>query len=546
MTKSPSKDSKSQRLTRREFLGLGALGSTAVLAGCAPKIVPAALPADRPVRRRSSNEIAVACRRALGDASQIGDFLGAGGALDSVADKPDHLVTQAWRRLGMRSVAFEDISAEGQPWQRVAVSRHSGGAIKTDFTDWDRNTTNFRKNLGSTPLVYLGNVPRELSSHPELDNYSVFMPRDFKEWENFAASLVRHNIEAFGLRGQWYNGIPGEPDYAGQWLYNPGDNVKTQLRNSVELYAATYRGAKSADPTAMVGGPFTMNWQLTKYTSNEQTVFTLADWIRELARYLAQAGSNAAGLDYVGWQDYAWSSDRLSDGADAVTGFLAENGFDTNLPKGPCGGAGWGSWGSDYLDDSLKPHQRASYIAHNIIREFKDPRQRKIARTMYYVFFFQDDWIPNGASESERYEMETVRRPALVQLAADGSVRLTPLYAAFQMASAMTGGEIVETSAPEPLEAMATRDDSAATTSVIAAVNNHSGEEKTVDLTFWDVPFNAARVWRSIRRIDESNSGDGLGLQEPVSEQLSLENHRLTFPLSLGPYATVAVALRPA
>jgi len=50
------------------------------------------------------------------------------------------------------------------------------------------------------------------------------------------------------------------------------------------------------------------------------------------------------------------------------------------------GGGGWGSWSGDYIDGTLSPHRRASHIAHNIIREFKDPRRRQFASALWYFF----------------------------------------------------------------------------------------------------------------------------------------------------------------
>jgi len=529
----------SRLLTRRDFLRLAMLSGGGLLAACvaAPTLraptrtpAPTATPPARPI---NPGEVTVAAGRPLGDAAQIGDFLGAGGGMEYLSTNPDDPVVQAWRSAGFRHASFETLHVEGDGrWYEV--TRDDSGALRVGFDRYDRYLASYLDNLQAEPFVYLGNMPRALSSQPDINNdlgysdYSTYMPRDLQEWEQLCAAIVRHNVETFGLRGLAY-GAPGEPDYPGNWLYAPGEDPATQLPNSIALYAATWRGVKSADPTARLGGPATMNWQITPNTGT--AVFTLADWIRELAAYNASAGSEAVGLDFIAWQDYAWSSERIHDGAEAVSRFLAESGFDPNIPK-MLAGSGWGSWCSDYLDESLTPHRRASHALHNIIREFKDPRRRQFALALYY-FFYELPWFGGDGN-----------RIALVIVREDGTLNLTPLYAAFQMASAMAAGnEIVECFAPEPLEAMAVRNDSAA--SVIITLNNHTPDPVTAPVAVWGLPFNSENVWRGAQVIDEFNSRDGSGLQEAAWDELPIANP-LNFPVTLGPYASLMLSLHPA
>lgn len=510
--------------TRRSFLKLGA-AATALLS------VPPSLRA-----RSSGAPVSIACSNRLGSAAQIGDFLGAGGELDAVAANRRDPVNRAWRRLGMRYVGFEDISAEGLPWQRLKVTRGGDGTLAVDFTDWDRNMRNFMNGLGSTPIIYLGAVPRTLSSQPERDDYSIFMPRSLEEWERFCTMIVRHNVDALGLPALQYGGTCGEPDYRGNYLYNPDDDPSTQLRNSVELYASSYRGVKAADPSARVGAPGTMNWQITKYT--EAAVFSLEDWLRDLAAYNAEVGDErAAGLDFLYTQDYAWSSDRLSDGADAMRRILGENGFDPETPIGFAGGAGWGNWCSDYLDTGLRPHMRASHIISNVAHEFNDPAQRRfLGRALYYTFYYRDEWRAPGDPNDDPYT-EPV---ALVTVSRRGRVRLTAMYAAFEIVSALTSGEIVEATAAEPIAILAVRDD--ARRCVRAVANNHTGEEAAVDVTVYDLPFTG-RARRLVQRVDTSNSNNNRGLQRGARDRLSVSGGAVNFTFSLPAYASALVTL---
>jgi hypothetical protein len=66
-----------------------------------------------------------------------------------------------------------------------------------------------------------------------------------------------------------------------------------------------------------------------------------------------------AALDYICWQDYAWSSDIIRDGADAVSRMLAANGLAADTRK-MLVGSGW--------------------LLHNILAELKDPRERRFTR----------------------------------------------------------------------------------------------------------------------------------------------------------------------
>jgi len=486
-------------------------------------------------------KVEVRCREPLGEASQIQDFLGAGGGLESFVDQKDHPVLKAWRALGMRHVVFENLEAEDPETRKLVLSRDAGGKIKIDFTDWDRLMKNYLNHLKATPFIYLGNMPRNLSSQPKHEKYATFMPRDLDEWKSFVSQVVRHQVETFGLKGLYY-GIPGEPDFAGNWVFDPGDKKELQLKNSVRLAAATCHAVKSVDPTAKVGGPATMSWKLTPMTENENTIFALSDWIKEWARYNASVPAREkVQFDFISWQDYAWAGERISEGADAVSKYLAANGFDPKLPK-ILGGSGWGSWSSDYLDGGLKDHQRASHLAHNLIREFKDPSQRKFARAYYYFFYSDDGWYP-GDSQEDKDKMDEMRRTAPVRLARDGSHRSTPVFAAFEIASALSeNGKIIKTLADEPIEVMATLDQEKGR--VLVAVNNHRGDSCDAKIVVKDLLLKGeTHVRVGLQRIDEEKSSDGKGLEPVQWKNLPTANGTADIKLFLKPYGTVLISI---
>lgn len=497
----------------------------------------AAFSFEMPSAAATAAEIVVDAGKPLGDASQISDFMGAGGGLND--KNHNDALAKAWRALGFKHHSFEGLQEEHEH-RYYDITRDSRGKIKVGFERYDRFMERILKTLRARPVVNLGDIPRALSSQPDREEgashlefgssgYSAFMPRDLKEWEDLVATIVRHNVEKFGLRGLTY-GAPGEYDYVGRGRRKPSDDPSVQLGNHLELYAATWRGVKSADPIARLGAPNTMSWKITP--STEKAAYSLEQWLKALAAYNARAGDKAVGLDYVCWQDYSWASERISDGADAVAGYLEAAGFDPKTPK-YLATSGWGSWSTDYGQPDFPLHRRASQIAHNIIREFNDPRERQFGLGIYYFFHTDDSMWYSDPEKPDMENLNMFRRSALVAFSTDGKVERTPMYAAFQMAKAMMeGGKIVATTAAEPLEAMATLD--AAKQRLIVTVNNHSDQPVKAPVSLRGLPFEASK--KTIRIIDESRSAAGAGLERGRTSPASL-----AFNLTLRPYSTAQI-----
>jgi hypothetical protein len=484
-------------------------------------------------------EIVVDCRKPLGDAAAISDFLGAGGALEAVMSDPKNPIVKAWLDLGFRHFYLETIDGKSERQPLVEPTRGPDGKLVIDFTEFDKRVQQIVRNLKARPHVYLGHVPRVLSSRPDDPSYMVYAPKSLREWSDYVGEIVSRLVLKHGLKGLYYHCL-GEPDHSDSWKASAAVDAQQLLKEHVTFYGATYAGIKAADPSARVGGPATMNWQRTKWT--QEVPFELRDWIAALARYnAALPAERRAGLDFIAWQDYAWSSEQLSDGAQAVSKMLAEHGFDANTPK-VLGGSGWGSWSSDYIAEEPKPHHRASHLIHNIIREFKDPRKRLFSRAFYYSFFYDD---ANTQSVEQHSDLTQVRRVSLVRTRWDEKQPfLTPLYAAFQMAAAMRSGKIVATSAPAPLEVMAvhTKDGS-----VVATANNHTSESVSAVAVFQGLPFETPKLNCAITRIDEAAADYGRGLQEQVWEMdVEIKGGSVQVPLILPAYGSAQVTLWPA
>jgi len=139
--------------------------------------------------------------------------------------------------------------------------------------------------------------------------------------------------------------------------------------------------------------------------------------------------------------------------------------------------------------------------------------------------------------------MDEMRRTAPVRLARDGSHRLTPVFAAFEIARALLeNGKIIRTLADEPIEVMATLDQEKGR--VLVAVNNHRGDSCDAKIVVKDLPLKGATPVRlGLQRIDEEKSSDEKGLEPVQWKNLPTVNGTADIKLSLKPYGTILVSI---
>lgn len=466
----------------------------------------------------------------LRPAAEMKDFFGSGGALYYITGNFDDPVVQAWRNLGFNQVTFETLHVE-EPMDRwLQVSVDGENEVQIDFLDYDRHIRSYLENLNARPFVYLGNVPRALSSKPDAPDYAVYMPKNLKLWESFIKKIVQHNVRKFRMKGLNY-GVLGEPDHPDSWKGSGSVDPAKTLAEHIELYAATYRAVKAADPSAKVGGPAAMSWKKTEFTP--AAAFYLKDWIQALADYNKKAKSKA-GLDFISWQDYGWAGGNIGEGADAVSGYLKENGFDPATPK-MLAGSGWGSWASNYLDKKQTPVERAAHVARNFIDEFGGSAARKFHQALYYSFYFNDYWM---TPETEA-DLKMQRSVSLVIIPKERQFQLTPVYAAFQMMHEMMGGQVTLASAEKPLSAMSVWDQEKGKFYLLFA----SSSEKTViaDVAIENFPV-AQPVETRMRSIDEFHSVDGYGLEEGFVLDLLKSGPRSEVSILVKPYATILLS----
>ena len=112
------------------------------------------------------------------------------------------------------------------------------------------------------PLVELGFMPKDLSSHPEpyhigwptkpgdLEGWS-YPPKDYKKWQELVHQVAAHLLQRYGAEAvsTWYWEVWNEPNLEYYW--------KGTQAEYEELYDYAVAGVREAIPNAHVGGPAT-------------------------------------------------------------------------------------------------------------------------------------------------------------------------------------------------------------------------------------------------------------------------------------------------
>lgn len=492
-----------------------------------PSAVSQPAPSPAPLFERF--KITADASRFLRPASEMRDFFGSGGPLYYIIGNYDDPVAQSWRDLGFQQITFEALHIEDPMDRWVDVKIDKKGEVQVDFLDYDRYLRGYLENLNARPFVYLGNIPRALSSKPNEADYSVYAPKSLRKWEAFVRKIVQRNVQKFRLKGLNY-GVLGEPDHPDSWKGSGSGNPAKTLEEHIELYAATYRAVKSVDPSAKVGGPSAMSWKKT--ASTPAAAFELKDWVRALADYnRKEKTGNKAGLDFISWQDYGWAEGGLQAGAKAVSGFLKENGFDAATPK-MLAGSGWGSWAGDYLKTDRPDYAQAQAVTRAFIDEFGSPEPRQFHQALYHSFYFNDYWM---TPETEK-DFQGQRSISLVVIPKESRFRLSPSYAAFQMIHEMLGGQITASSGQGPLSVMSGWDEVKGKFYLLFA--STSAKTVVADVVINSFPVDAP-VRSLMRTIDEFHSVDGYGLEDGFEIDLIKGAPSAEVSILVKPYAVV-------
>lgn len=158
------------------------------------------------------------------------------------------------------------------------------GQAVYDFSELDR-IVDAIIDAGAEPLMSLSYTP------PALANGSVYVPpTDLDAWEALIYETVKYyNIER-GLNIQYWE-LWNEPNHTYFW--------NGTIQDYLDLYSATVRGLKRADPSAWVGGPATASGVSSTPTFYR---FEEENWFTALINH---ANKNNLPLDFISWHFYS-------------------------------------------------------------------------------------------------------------------------------------------------------------------------------------------------------------------------------------------------
>lgn len=201
--------------------------------------------------------------------------IGPGGR--HVGDELAEAFRIAGRELGARSVRAHAIFHDS-----LGVYREVDGRPVYDFDKVDAALERLLE-TGLRPLVELSFMPRDLASDPEQSVFDyvgiISPPRDMDAWSGLVTAFVDHLGERFGRDEvrRWPFEVWNEPNLRVFWSADQAAYF--------DLYDATARAVKAADPAIRVGGPST----------------AAVGWVDDL---LAHAAESGAAIDFVSTHTY--------------------------------------------------------------------------------------------------------------------------------------------------------------------------------------------------------------------------------------------------
>jgi hypothetical protein len=158
----------------------------------------------------------------------------------------------------------------------------------------------------STPRILGGSVPPSASTRYFGGTWAREVPDNFGAWATIVGDLVRHVRRKAYLVPTW--GVWNEPDLGTAFW----SGTRAQY---LDLYAATARAIRAADPKAAVGGP-----EISRLDPA---------WIAALFR---RARRDRLPLDFISFHDYSGDLNTLTLARAIVDHFAAANGFRTPFP----------------------------------------------------------------------------------------------------------------------------------------------------------------------------------------------------------------------
>jgi xylan 1,4-beta-xylosidase len=142
----------------------------------------------------------------------------------------------------------------------------SDGSMHLDWT-WSDQIYDVLVEHGCLPIIELGFMPRDLSSHPtDLAGYRpgrglggepyesrawTYPPKSYTRWRELCQGFVAHLVDRYGAPRvrQWRFEVWNEPDIPHYW--------QGSCEEYCQLYEASVAGVAAALPDAQIGGPAT-------------------------------------------------------------------------------------------------------------------------------------------------------------------------------------------------------------------------------------------------------------------------------------------------
>ncbi|MFN8529978.1 MAG: hypothetical protein U0670_15360 [Anaerolineae bacterium] len=171
------------------------------------------------------------------------------------------------------------------------------GSVSYQWEQLDRVVTAIRDS-GAEPFISLSYMPTWLALGG--DNYAP--PTDFQVWEEMVYQTVEHlnGERGFGIR---YWEVWNEPNLQAFW--------HGSLDQFLQLYGASSRGVRRADPSALVGGA---GFSSENRWGDAFSLFYERSWAAAL---MNDARENALPLDFLSWHLYETDPQRFVDSAAA-------------------------------------------------------------------------------------------------------------------------------------------------------------------------------------------------------------------------------------
>jgi hypothetical protein len=465
--------------------------------------------------------------------SRLADLLGSQEPHGASWSDPEDPLIKAWVDSGikrMRGPSFFDGTHD--PKDTIKVTREPGGKIQLDFARFDSQLSKFVNWLGLSFTVFnIGVTPPALSSNPTAnqpdpqrpeagDYHWQYAPADYREWEDVIQRCVSHLVQQWRLQGMTYE-ILNEPEQTHDyWKGKPGS--KDTLKDYVDLYVSTYKAIKRADPQAKLGSPVTAHFDSSRFS--DKVPFVLTDFVNAIRDYNATHRSAPVAIDALVWHDYAWGSNRLSDGIDFAEKLAEATGIPSAIfPVRP--EYLITEWGLDFTKE-IPQEQRASHLAYNIIREAA-PKRRRLAELHFYA-------LSLGEYESHGVGMVISSKKGVIK---------RPSYAVTQLLKTMTVGHYLQTTTEEPLVALSTLH---GRSNIVTVVNNHTADFQKATIQWNQLPYPEGKATLLMQRIDKSHSQNGKGLEKGKEIKVNIKNGGFSLSLTLVPYSTVGLMLREA